>query len=94
MAASPRTSSSAPPSAGGLTEPSAGPEPRRMQTAPRLLLAAGLVGLVKWAVAMLLGAGDIAHILLLASLMLLMLAGLKARDAAVRSALAQESEKR
>jgi hypothetical protein len=43
---------------------------------------------------MLLGAGDIAHILLLVSLMLLMLAGLKARDAAVRSALAPESEKR
>jgi hypothetical protein len=43
---------------------------------------------------MLLGIGDLAHIFLLVSLMLLMLAGLKARDAATRSALATEPEKR
>lgn len=94
MAASARSSSTVPPSANGITPPSVTSGHTRRPTAPWLLFAAGLVGLVKWVVAMLLGVGDLAHIFLLVSLMLLMLAGLKARDAAARSALAPEPEKR
>lgn len=94
MAASARTSSTVPPSANGITPPSATSGHTRSLSAPRLLFAAGLIGLIKWVVAILLGVGDIAHILLLVSLMLLMLAGLKARDAAAPSALAPEPEKR
>lgn len=94
MAAAPRTSSAVPPSADGTTAPSIASGYTRWLTAPWLLFAAGVVGLIKWVVAMLLGVGDIAHVFLLVSLMLLMLAGLKARDAAARSALAPEPEKR
>jgi Flp pilus assembly protein TadB len=94
MAASPRTSSTVPPSANGITPPSVTSGPTRRLTAPRLLFAAGLVGLIKWVVAMLLGVGDIAHVFLLVSLMLLMLAVLKARDAAMRPTFGSESEKR
>lgn len=95
MAASPRTSPTVPPSVNRITPPSvvASGHTRRL-TAPRLLFAAGLVGLIKWVVAMLLGVGDIAHIFLLVSLMLLMLAVLKARDAAMRPTFGPESENR
>lgn len=92
MAGSNRSSAVPPPANG--TSPFVESRPTRRLTAPLLLFAAGLIGLIKWVVAMLLGIGDLAHIFLLVSLMLLMLAGLKARDAATRSALATEPEKR
>jgi hypothetical protein len=92
MAASPRSSSTVPPFANGITQPSV--TSTRRLNAPRLLLAAALIGLIKWVVAMLLGVGDIAHIFLLVSLMLLMVAVLKARDAAMRPTVGSESEKR
>ena len=94
MAASPHASSTVPPSANGIIPPSVTSEHTRRLSAPRLLFAAGLIGLIKWVVAMLLGVGDIAHIFLLVSLMLLMLAGLKARDAAMRPTFGSGSEKR
>jgi hypothetical protein len=57
MAASPHASSTVPPSANGIIPPSVTSEHTRRLTAPRLLFAAGLIGLIKWAVAMLLGVG-------------------------------------
>ena len=93
MAASPRPSSTVPPTA-AVTPSSAAPKRTRKASGPRLLFAAALVLLIKWLLAMLLGVGDTAHILLLPGLMLVMLAGLKARDAAMHPTLGSESEKR
>ena len=94
MAASPRASSAVPPSSNAVSPSSVASEPTGKASGPRMLAAAGLVLLVAWVVALLFGVGELAHVLLLVGLMLEMIAGLKARDATVRSALGHDPEKR
>jgi hypothetical protein len=66
------------------------PSPRNT-SGPRILVAAALVLLAAWGVALLAGVGGLAHVLLLVGLMLLLMGGLKARDEAMRSALSAKS---
>jgi hypothetical protein len=59
-----------------------------------MLLAVALGLLTAWLLGLLSGAGELVHILLLVGLMLLMIVGLKARDAAMRSTVRSESDER
>ena len=63
---------------------------RRPSRAGLLAVALGL--LLSWLLGLLSGAGELSHILLLLGLLLLMVAGLKSRDEAMRSAHAEQEE--
>ena len=95
MAASPRPSSAVQSPAGDASlSSSAAPEDARRTLTPRILLIVALVLLIAWPLAFTFGVGQLSHVLLLVGLMLLMMAGLTARDNAVRSAIASDSDKR
>ena len=92
MARSSRPASTIQPSANDVTSPS-GSKSARGTSEPRVLLAAALLLLIAWLVAMWFPLGELKHVLLLTGLMLLLLAVLKAREAAMRSEPPVESGK-
>ena len=94
MAASPHRSSTAPSSPSRANSPSVGSEHTPKTSGVRLPLVTALVLLFAWGLALLLRAGELVHVLLLAGLMLLMIAWLKARDATMQSARSSPTDER
>ena len=93
MALPSRRSSAVQSSTGRVPPTPVTPDPGARTSSP-LLAGAGFVLLILWLMAILFRLGELSHVLLLAGLMLLMMAALKARDAAARTALPPESEER
>jgi hypothetical protein len=67
----------------------------RLQSGGEMLFKVSFVLLIAWLLGVLglYGVGDLVHVLLLVGLMLLLLAFLRARDAAVRRAIGGRSDK-
>jgi hypothetical protein len=94
MATSHRAQSATPRSAAHVSSSTVIPSHSRRPSGAGVLLAIALGLLTTWLLGVLSGASALVHVLLLVGLMLLMIAVLMARDAAMRSAVRSEPDKR